>query len=70
MKDFTKENKYGKCSLFTKNEKDVTYLVTGIQETTINDYYYCSTARMYDTMCGEEGKKYIKKRKFFRNINK
>jgi hypothetical protein len=64
------DTKYGKCSLFTKTERNVNYLVTGIDDTSLDDYYYCSTARTCDTMCGEEGKEYIKKRNFFRNISK
>ena len=55
-------NKFMKCSKFPKTDNQ--FLVTGtLQE----DYNYCSTARMSNNMCGEEGKmykkKYIKKEK-------
>jgi hypothetical protein len=48
--------KDGKCSFLPK--RDENYLVNGINE---EDYYYCSTARKYEDMCGEEGKYYKKK---------
>jgi hypothetical protein len=50
---------YGKCTLFHKHDHIDNYLVNG----KINDieYYYCSTARKYDFMCGKEGKFYEKK---------
>ena len=55
-----RDNKYGKCSFFSTVEKhtNINFLVTGIQE--IN-YFYCSTAREYNDMCGKEGKMYVKK---------
>jgi hypothetical protein len=33
-------------------------LVTGIKE---NIYHCCSVARDYETMCGKEGKQYVRK---------
>jgi hypothetical protein len=45
--------------LFPKVEQDF-FLVTGIAEEK-NDFYYCSTARCIDTMCGEKGKHYQEK---------
>jgi hypothetical protein len=52
--------KFGKCSFFKKKESDTNYLVNGIiaQE---EYYYYCSTSRLNEHMCGEEGKYYKKK---------
>jgi len=51
---------FGKCNLFPKT-KDI-YSVNDKKETiktkTIEDRYYCSTARQYDHMCGVEGKFY------------
>ena len=52
-------NKYGKCSLFITKEDDKSVLVDGIDRTRI-EYQYCSIARKYDHMCGEEGKLYVK----------
>jgi len=50
--------KFGKCSLFLKQNGKINYLVNGINE---GEYFYCSTSRDSDTMCGEEGKYYKKK---------
>jgi hypothetical protein len=50
-------NKYGRCSLFIKQNAD--YLVAGIEEKSYDNYYYCSTARGSEDMCGEEGKEYV-----------
>ena len=49
--------KFGKCSLFTKKEGKINFLVNGLNE---NSYYHCSTSREYNDMCGEEGKYYKK----------
>ena len=64
-------NKFMKCSQFQINEElnNSHFLVTGINSNSISeqDYVYCSTARKFVHMCGEEGKmykkKYIKKEK-------
>ena len=58
-------NEYGKCIMFpmfptgTSNPK---FLVTG-NPVTIDNYYYCSTARSSSDLCGELAKKYKKVRK-------
>ena len=49
----------GKCSLFPNESKD--YLVSGVKKP--ENYYYCSTARSWDNMCGPDAKKYKKKYK-------
>ena len=49
---------YGKCSLFTKKEGRIDFLVNGIYN---DQFHYCSIAREHNDMCGEEGKLYIKK---------
>ena len=52
-------NKYGKCTLFPKIEQNnVEFLVTGTTNNKNIDYNYCSIARKYDDMCGNEGTKY------------
>jgi hypothetical protein len=51
-------NEYGKCSLFPTEVSQMNFLVTGIKNI---DYYHCSTARQYDTLCGKEGNKYKNK---------
>jgi hypothetical protein len=56
------DNKYGKCSLFPRSEGLANFLVTGINK---DEYQYCSTVRISDSLCSREGnyykKKYIKK---------
>ena len=56
---FTNSKIYGKCSLFPKSEMDIEYYVTGNKKKV--DFFYCSTARGSDDMCGKEGKKYVNK---------
>jgi hypothetical protein len=43
-------------------ENTSNYLVTGKKEKEEKEYYYCSTSRKHDDMCGPEGKDYIEKR--------
>lgn len=54
-------NKFGKCSLFPVRKENDYFLVDGVSEDGIIDYHYCSTARKYDRMCGNEGKMYKRK---------
>ena len=56
---FMENNKFGKCSLFPKTERNIDYYVTGIDKNV--EFYYCSVARNNDDMCGKEGKKYVDK---------
>ena len=53
--------KFGKCSLFPKQNVNNNYLVNGINDINENEYFYCSTSRDTNSMCGEEGKYYKKK---------
>ena len=48
---------FGKCSFFPTSEGKVNLLVTGVNK---DEYYFCSTARDSNDMCGEEGKYYKK----------
>ena len=52
--------KFGKCSLFKKEEYNSYFLVNGMNDDNEN-YYYCSVARNANHMCGGEGKYYKKK---------
>jgi len=52
-------NEFAKCALFPKTEGKIDYLVSGIHT---DKYYYCSTTRELNNMCGEEGKYYKRKR--------
>ena len=52
---------FGKCSLFPQKIDNIDFLVRGIEKEEIVHYSYCSTARIYDHMCGKEGKMYKKR---------
>ena len=67
-KHFIKDTKpnifvFGKCKMFTKTKDVYSYSISDKKETrkTIEDMYYCSTARQCDNMCGVEGKFYESK---------
>ena len=59
--NFLTDSDYGKCSLFVRENRIDKYLVNGIKKIPDIDYYYCSTARNFDTMCGKEGTFFEKK---------
>jgi len=60
---FSQKEEFGLCKKYPKMEKnDSNYLVTGKKEKEEKEYYYCSTSRKHDHMCGPEGKDYIKKK--------
>ena len=67
------EDKFGKCSLFPKIENNNYFLVSGIAEDIVTEYYYCSTIINDYSKCGIEGKmhlrKYNKKSKNLKNKN-
>ena len=58
---------FGKCSLFPIKEEAINHLINGIQKEEEKEYYYCSTSRRSDNMCGIEGKMY--KKKYVKKIN-
>jgi hypothetical protein len=54
------KDKYGKCSLYPVLENIHTspsYDYKPVKP----DHYYCSVARKYEYMCGQEGKHFVKK---------
>jgi len=53
-------SEFGKCSRFIVEKKDSQFLVNGVKKIVI-EKHYCSTARMSDILCGEEGKFYEEK---------
>jgi len=59
IKDLEYGNEYGKCSLCPTEESSVKLLVTGYKN--IDNYYYCSTARQSERLCGKEGINYKQK---------
>ena len=67
FKGFIFGDKFGKCKLFPIIEKvydHTDYLVTGKRKDNTH-YYYCSTARKFENMCGLEGRYYDKKCSIF-----
>ena len=54
-KDFLPQIKFGHCSHFPYQPSD-DYLVDGLKDTSPNSYYYCTTARSSERMCGAEAK--------------
>jgi hypothetical protein len=54
-KNFWMEKKFGKCTLFPRENNSKNHLVDGKHDIQIDDYFYCSTARSFDSMCGETG---------------
>jgi len=59
MKDPDNGKEHGKCALFPTDESTVSFLVTGYKS--IDNYYYCLTARQSERLCGKEGVHYEKK---------
>ena len=64
-KDNLSNDKFGKCSFFPDkkdyDDDDMEFLVTGIKKNKKEFYYFCSTSRKYEDMCGKEGRFYEKK---------
>lgn len=54
-------NKFARCSLFPTEEINYDFLVDGSKKNKQIKYGYCSVARQFDDMCGNEGKLYEKK---------
>jgi hypothetical protein len=57
-KDFFSNSEYGKCLLFLRKKDNDNFLVNGKKYDDKPNYYYCSTARTNDDLCGKEGKFY------------
>jgi hypothetical protein len=54
-------NRHGTCSQFSYIEITNYNLIDGKIDIPAKHYYFCSTARQYEHLCGEEGKLYEKK---------
>jgi hypothetical protein len=52
------DNKFANCALFPREDHSKTHLVDGKPDRPKHKYLYCSTARGFDSMCGETGKFY------------
>lgn len=57
FKSDTTSSKFGKCSLFVKEESINYKLVNGENN---DEYIYCFLSRQNENMCGKEGKMYKK----------
>lgn len=59
------DNSFGKCSIYPREMSNkIDYLVTGKPN---KEYSYCSTARIYENMCGSNGRNYETKINFLKN---
>lgn len=62
-KDIFTPAKYGQCKKFLIIDKNVNYLIDGKRKEETKNMYYCSTARSFDNLCGEDGTGYEAKYK-------
>jgi hypothetical protein len=59
FKNYFLNSKYGKCEMFITTYDNDYFLVNGNKNKI--DFAFCSTARKFEDMCGEQGKFYEKK---------
>jgi hypothetical protein len=60
---FSSTQEFAKCAKFMKKNYDVNHLISGKVLVQHDEYYYCSTARESDSMCGITGNNYVKNNK-------
>jgi len=60
-KDFFTSSEFGKCVFLAIEKENDYFLVNGNNDNDNTEYYYCSTSRKYDHLCGKEGKFFEKK---------
>lgn len=61
-KDIFTPARFGKCKKFLIIDKNVNYLIDGKRKDETENMYYCSTARSFDNLCGEDGTGYEAKK--------
>jgi len=61
-KDIFTPSKYAQCKKFLIIDKNVNYLIDGKRKEETKNMYYCSTARSFDNLCGEDGTGYESKK--------
>ena len=61
-KDIFTPSKYAQCKKFLIIDKNVYYLIDGKRKDETKNMYYCSTARSFDNLCGEDGTGYEAKK--------
>ena len=66
---FFSTQEFAKCSKFVKKNDNINHLITGNVVIQKDGYYFCSTARTNDVMCGIMGNNYIKKNNDKGDIN-
>ena len=70
--DSNHRSDYGKCSLFKKDNKrynkntTVNHYVVGEELPNDGDYFYCTTARSFNDMCGADGRFYRQKKTYIK----
>ena len=57
-KDIFTPSKYAQCKKFLIIDKNVNYLIDGKKQQKTENMHYCSTARKFDILCGENGTGY------------
>lgn len=51
---------FAKCGFYPNKITDNEFLITGsISKSQKDEFYYCSTARKFEHLCGESGKHFI-----------
>ena len=61
-KDIFTPSRFAQCKKFLIIDKNVNYLIDGKRKEETKNMYYCSTARSFDNLCGEDGTGYEPKR--------
>ena len=61
---------FSKCSQFPLSKISTNFLVTGNPDYISSNYYYCSSARSNENMCGTNGTKYKKKYTYKNKLTK
>jgi hypothetical protein len=60
--DIFTPSRFGKCKKYLTIDDNVDYLINGKKKEKTENMHYCSTARKFDHLCGEEGTGYESKR--------
>ena len=55
-------SRFAKCKKFLTIDNNVNHLIDGKKQEKSENMHYCSTARKFDILCGEEGTGYEPKR--------
>jgi len=61
-RDLFSPSRFAKCKKFLIVDNNVDFLIDGKKIELPETMYYCSTARKFDHLCGEEGTSYESKR--------